>query len=153
MKNINIRPALEGDLPAIIALVVELSNEIDGADATDSALIEWNVQETFRDPKTQFLVAHKSGRVVGFVNFTTRRTIIHPSSSGLIDELIVSREYRGEGIGSSLISGVVARCREMGCCELEVSTLMSNEKARNFYKKQGFDEESVLLEMQLDIWI
>jgi GNAT superfamily N-acetyltransferase len=87
--------------------------------------------------------------VVGFVNFTTRKTIIHPSESGLVDELIVSREYRGKGIGRRLVSAVVDKCRELGCCELEVSTLMSNEKARAFYKQCGFAEEAVLLEMDL----
>ena len=49
-----------------------------------------------------------------------------------------------------LISGVIDRCRQLGCCEVEVSTLMRNEKARTFYKKCGFDEDAVLLEMDLD---
>ena len=95
------------------------------------------------------LVARCCDSVVGFVNFTTRKTMIHPSESGLIDELIVSREYRGKGVGQRLISAVIDRCRQLGCCELEVSTLMSNERARAFYKKCGFAEEAVLLEIDL----
>ena len=149
--SVNIAPAQEQDLPAITALVVELSDEVDGQDATDRQVIEKNVRILFHDPAAYFLVARNAdtGVGVGFVNFTTRKTIIHSSESGLVDELIVSREYRGKGIGKRLISGVVDKCRELGCCELEVSTMMSNNKARDFYKKCGFEEEAVLLEMDL----
>jgi hypothetical protein len=37
----------------------------------------------------------------------------------------------------------------LGCCELEVSSLKSNTAARDFYKKCGFEEEALLLEMDL----
>ena len=147
--SINIAPAREEDLPAITELIVELSDQVDGPDATDRQTIEKNVMVLFHDPAAHFLVARNADVVVGFVNFTTRKTIVHSSESGLIDELIVSGEHRGQGIGKRLISAVMDKCRELGCCELEVSTMMSNKKARGFYKKCGFDEEAVLLEMDL----
>ncbi len=147
--SINIVPAQEQDLPAITALIGELSNEADGLNATDRQMIEKNVRILFHDPAAHFLVARNADTVVGFANFTTRKTIIHPSESGLVDELIVSREYRGKGIGKRLISKVIDKCRELGCCELEVSTMVSNKDARDFYRKCGFAEEAVLLEMDL----
>ena len=147
--SINIAPAREEDLPAITELIVALSDEVDGQDATDRQTIEKNVMVLFHDPAAHFLVARDPDTVVGFVNFTTRKTIIHSSESGLVDELIVSREHRGMGIGKRLISAVMDKCRELGCCELEVSTMMSNKKARDFYEKCGFEEEAVLLEMDL----
>jgi ribosomal protein S18 acetylase RimI-like enzyme len=67
----------------------------------------------------------------------------------MIDELIVSKKYRGQGVGKELLSKVVKHCRDLGCCELEVSTLMSNQIARDFYRKCGFEEEAVLLEIDL----
>ena len=142
--SINIAPAQEQDLPAITALIVELSDEVDGQDATGRQMVEKNVRILFHDPAAHFLVARNADTVAGFVNFTTRKTIIHSSESGLVDELIVSRKYRGKGIGKRLISRVIDKCRELGCCELEVTTMMSNKNARDFYKKCGFAEEGVL---------
>ncbi|MHC4709059.1 MAG: GNAT family N-acetyltransferase [Planctomycetota bacterium] len=147
--SINIAAAQEQDLPAITALIVELSDEANGPNATDQQMIEKNVSILFRDGAARFLVARSADHVVGFANFTTRRTIMHSSESGLVDELIVSREYRGKGVGKRLISEVIDQCRELGCCELEVSTMVSNKNAREFYKGCGFADEAVLLEMDL----
>ncbi len=36
---------------------------------------------------------------------------------------------------------VIEKCRESGCCELEVSTMTRNKKAREFYRKCGFEEK------------
>jgi GNAT superfamily N-acetyltransferase len=68
----------------------------------------------------------------------------------LIDELVVAKTYRGRGIGKVLIEAATDKCRELGCCEVEVSTEMTNDKARAFYKSCGFKEDSVLLEYDLD---
>jgi GNAT superfamily N-acetyltransferase len=149
MATVKIGPAVERDLRTITSLIADLSVETDGPDSTNRAVIERNVRTLFRDPRAHFLVARKAGRVVGFVNFAARKTITDSSRSALIDELAVSRKYRGQGIGRMLISAVVAWCRKVRCCELEVSTLARNQRARRFYKECGFDEEAVLLEMPL----
>ena len=47
------------------------------------------------------------------------------------------------------MAATIERCRELGCCEVEVSTKMTNTAAREFYKRCGFDEDAVLLETQL----
>jgi ribosomal protein S18 acetylase RimI-like enzyme len=102
-----------------------------------------------QDPDNYMLVAKDNEHILGFVNFTTRKTIMHPGPSGLIDELVVSKSSRGSGIGKRLIAAVIERCRELGCCEVEVSTEKSNARARRFYKSCGFDEDAVLLEIDL----
>jgi ribosomal protein S18 acetylase RimI-like enzyme len=87
--------------------------------------------------------------VVGFINFTTRRTVLHGGLSGLIDELVVAEEYRRRGIGKRLVAAAVDKCRQLGCREVEVSTQKTNLEAREFYKDCGFEEHAVLLEMHL----
>lgn len=44
----------------------------------------------------------------------------------------------------------IEKCRELDCCEVEVSIEKSNEGARAFYKRCGFQEDAVLLEFQID---
>lgn len=95
------------------------------------------------------MVAEVGRTVVGLVHFTTRKTILHRNPSGLIDELIVAKNCRRVGIGRRLLLAVIHRCRELGCCEAEVSTEKTNRISRKLYKNCGFEERGILLEMHL----
>lgn len=148
-KSFLISSAGERDLDGIMELALKLSEEIDRKAQAEIRIIKKNVRKLFKNPDAHFIVARSSNKITGFVNFTVRKTILHSSRSALIDELIVSEKFRGKGVGKGLLSEVVKRCRDLGCCELEVSTLMSNQTARDFYRKCGFEEEAVLLEMNL----
>jgi GNAT superfamily N-acetyltransferase len=149
-EKIQINIASENDFGQIKSLVIQLQNDIGGIEKTETKTIQKNLEELFYSPSSHMLVARDGKNLIGFVNFFIRKTILHESSSGLIDELIISDEYRGKGIGRRLISEVIQHCRDLGCSELEVSTMISNQKARNFYRECGFNEEAVLLEMDLE---
>jgi ribosomal protein S18 acetylase RimI-like enzyme len=149
MANIKIDSASEQDLEGISALIEELNQETGGENQLDQEMIKYNLQELFKNGDSYFYLARQKNTIVGFVNFSIRKTILHPSASALIDELIVSKNYRGKGIGESLVKKVIRHCQDLGCCELEVSTFKFNASARKFYRKCGFEEEALLLEMDL----
>jgi len=111
--------------------------------------LERNLEILLSDPRACILVALSDTGMVGVVNFSIRRTAMHRAASALIDELVISPDMRGKGIGFILINAAVGEARNMGCCEIEASTEMSNLSARRFYKKCGFDTESLLLECEL----
>ena len=141
----------ESDLPSIKLLLLELTEAVTEAEGFDVEKSIDNCRMLMKNPAHQMLIARdKTGVILGFVNFTTRRTILHPELSGLIDELVVSKTSRGSGVGKKLILAAINRCREIGCCEVEVSTEKSNLEARKFYKACGFGEDAVLLEINLD---
>ena len=144
-----IRPAIETDLPSIRPLLSELMEAMTDTEGFDIDRSIENCRMMIRDPAQHVLVAVQGSKILGLVNFTARQTIMHPSSSGLIDELIVSESSRGKGIARQLVRAAIDKCRESGCCELEVSTEKSNTKARRFYKACGFEEDAVLLELHL----
>jgi GNAT superfamily N-acetyltransferase len=106
-------------------------------------------ERLLKDTRSHFLVAAMKGTPVGFINFTIRQTLLHRSPSGLIDELVVAKEYRGKGIGKQLVLATIEKCKELGCCEVEVSTEKTNAKARRFYKKCGFNKSEILFEVDL----
>lgn len=149
LNEIKIDPATETDLPSIRALLSELMDTVANTEGFNAEQFVENCHILIKDPAHHMLVARDKDGILGFVNFTTRKTIMHPGLSGLIDELIVTRSGRGLGIGKQLILAVVDKCREIGCSEVEVSTEKSNIKARQFYKACGFEEDAVLLEVNL----
>jgi ribosomal protein S18 acetylase RimI-like enzyme len=148
--SLAITPAGEVDLPAIKILMTELLDAMNDTEGLDIEQAARNCREMLQDPAYHMLVARDNDRILGFVNFNTRKTILHPHESGLIDELIVSKSSRGSGIGRQLILAVIEECRRLGCSEVEVSTEKSNRNARRFYRACGFEEEAVLLEKQLE---
>jgi len=148
-NRITIELATETDFPSIKPLLLELVDAIENRERFSVEQSVENFRILVKDPAHYMLLARDGDNILGFVNFTTRRTIMHPRPSGLIDELVVSRRSRSSGIGKQLVTGAINKCRELGCCEVEVSTEKSNVKARRFYKACGFEEDAVLLEIDL----
>jgi len=149
MNDIAIRKAKKSDLPAIKRLLAELVNAMNDTECIDMRVAPGVWEHLLGDARSHFLVAAAGGTSVGLIHFTTRQTVLHQSPSGMIDELIVTTEYQGKGIGKQLVLAAIERCRQLACCEVEVSTEQTNLKARKFYRKCGFDKTEVLFELDL----
>jgi ribosomal protein S18 acetylase RimI-like enzyme len=149
MKDILIREATESDLPAIGKLLEDLTDAIDSSEGIDTEIALKNYERLLNDGGSHFLMAIRAGTPVGFINFTVRQTILHQGPSALIDELVVAEEYRGKGFGRQLVQAAIEKCRQLGCCEVEVSTEKTNLQARKFYKQCGFEERGTLFEADL----
>jgi ribosomal protein S18 acetylase RimI-like enzyme len=149
MTDILIREARESDLLTIGNLILELIEAMGNTEGIDIKLIAENYRNLLSEANSYILIAEIKGDIVGFVNLTTRKTILHSGLSGLIDELIVAKSYRGKGIGKQLLSSAIKKSRQLGCCEVEVSTEKANTKAREFYRQCGFTERGVLFEIDL----
>ena len=149
MADIIIREARESDLLTIKKLTLELIEAMGNTEGIDIKLIAENCRNLLSEANSYILVAEIEGIVVGFINFTTRKTILHRGLSGLIDEIIIAKGYRGKGIGKQLLSNAIEKSRRLGCCEVEVSTEKANTKAREFYRQCGFTERGILFEIDL----
>jgi ribosomal protein S18 acetylase RimI-like enzyme len=149
MNDILIREATGADLPAIGRLLEDLTNAMDDTEGIDVGIALTSCKNLLADAGSHLLVAEIEETPVGFINFTTRKTVLHRSPSGLIDELVVAKEYQGKGIGKQLVLATIEKCKQLGCCEVEVSTEKTNTEAREFYKRCGFDERGILFELDL----
>jgi GNAT superfamily N-acetyltransferase len=149
MTNILIREASGSDLPVIERLMAELIESLDGREGLDVYAVFENCRTLLGDANSHLLVAETNSSVIGLINFTIRRTLLHSGFSGLIDELVVTKSYRGKGVGKQLMYTAIEKCKQLGCCEIEVSTEFANTDARVFYKGCGFGEIGVLFEKGL----
>jgi len=147
VEDILIRKAKISDLPAIVKLLAELIESTENKEGFDADVTYRNCQFFLDDPNSHILVSEANGVIIALANFVIRRTLLHPSFSGLIDEFVVAKDYRGKGVGRQLISAVIEECKELGCCEVEVSTEFTNTNARKFYKSCGLDEVGPFFEI------
>jgi len=82
----------------------------------------------------KIFVARENNQVVGFILATFVKYA--KSSTGYIEELIVSEFHRNKGIGSALVNEAISWYRKMGVEVIFVTT----DEAQGFYKKVGFKE-------------
>ncbi len=96
------------------------------------------------------LVAEISERVVGFISIIFYRTVFHKEGTALINEPVVTNSERGKGIGHALVQRAKEEALSRGLDEIEVGTENTNQAAKRFYQKNGFDLEYVLMGMKFD---
>jgi ribosomal protein S18 acetylase RimI-like enzyme len=149
MKDILIRKAGKSDLPAIGKLLAELVNAMDDTEGIDIAIALKTCEHLLSDASSHLLVAEIGRSPVGFINLTIRQTILHRSPSASIDELVVTKEYQGKGVGKQLVLAAIKKCKALGCCEVEVSTEQTNVRAEKFYRKCRFNKRGTLFELDL----
>jgi len=149
MSEIIVREVTEADLPAVRSLISELIKNIEEKENIDLNDAITNFRSLLNEKNSHIIVAESDNEVIGFLNFTTRQSILHSGQSGLVDELIVSEKYRAKGVGKKLINSAAEKCKSIGCIELEVSTESENQAARAFYKELGFQERGLIFEFDI----
>lgn len=69
--------------------------------------------------------------------------------SGIIEELIVSKNARSSGVGHTLIDEIEKYFKELGCHYCHVDVFEPNVIGRKFYKKNGYTERLISLSKKL----
>ncbi len=78
-------------------------------------------------------VAEVGGRVVGMAG------IIEGDEELELEPVVVSRRYRGKGIGTQLVKAIIQAARKNGRSMLSVRPVARNDPAIRFFRKMGFD--------------
>lgn len=66
-----------------------------------------------------------------------------------IDEFFVNPAFQRQGIGAALMQHLKQTAAQLGCDCVELEVWAFNDAARDFYIKQGFSEQSRLLELSV----
>jgi GNAT superfamily N-acetyltransferase len=91
------------------------------------------------DPRVgTVLIAREADHIVGMVNLLFTISTALGERVALLEDMVVSPEVRGTGIGAKLLSEAISLARERGCKRITLLTDRSNEAAQRFYAKQGF---------------
>ena len=139
---VSIRDAQPDDAPDVVRLIGELAQ----AEGDSSPLSEAFVGDYLRAPRCGLLLALVEDEVAGLLSYSTRPDLYHAAPSVMIDELIVSAPYRGGGIGSALLTELLARAAADGSAEVSVTTMPDNAGAQRFYRAHGLVDEALFLE-------
>ena len=136
MNDILIRKAEINDMFSVLGLIKELAKF---EKEPKSVLI--NVDDLIKDgfsdnPKFSCLVAEKNKKVVGMALFYGRYSTWKGKTLHL-EDLIVKKKYRGQGIGKQLYKKFIEIARKEGVRRAEWVALDWNVDAIKFYKNSG----------------
>jgi len=102
------------------------------------------IEHWFSDHQGRYaaLVAEVDNKVVGWaaLNPYSHRCAYH----GVADlSIYVDRQYRGEGVGSTLMPALEVAARENGFYKIVLFTFPFNDKGQGLYRKTGYREVGV----------
>lgn len=134
-----IRPAEAGDAATILRLIRELAVFEKLADQVRAT------EETIRrsgfgaQPAFECMLAERAGKAVGFALFFPNYSTFEGRAGLYLEDLYVSPEARGAGVGKALLARLAALALERDCPRLDLSVLEWNP-AREVYRSLGFKE-------------
>ncbi len=135
------------DIRAVTDLLGELQSYLGSIDCLHEITVNRRLKESFEQMLSWRIafVARYNGGIVGaavlqihsadeFLGGFTK----HEGPLGEIEYLVVTKEYRGHGIGQKLIAASEKYFKEAGCVRMEISYLTNNVAAINLYTKLGY---------------
>lgn len=132
----NIRKGQKSDMSAVLALITELAIFEKEPDAVVVTVADLE-RDGFSDhPLFHTFVAEKENKIVGmalyYYRFSTwKGKTIH------LEDLIVTDEMRGSGLGFALYSEIIKQGKKDGVRRIEWNVLDWNTPAIDFYEKSG----------------
>jgi GNAT superfamily N-acetyltransferase len=154
--KITIRPALVSEL----AFVQQLNHDLFVSDSPhDSDLdMDWSLgagrdyfEAAIRGDNAVCLVACDESRVVGYlVGALHQETADYrPLVTSELENMLVLPRYRGHGVGARLVEAFREWSIACGAQVCQVSAYSGNIRAQDFYRRVGFGDYAVTLEMRL----
>ncbi|HYS54591.1 MAG TPA: GNAT family N-acetyltransferase [Thermoanaerobaculia bacterium] len=145
MPGVNIRNATEADVLLILQFIRELAI-YEKLEQKVVATEEKLRQTLFGSPRfAEVVFAEVDGEEAGFALFFHNYSTFLGQPGIYLEDLFVKPEWRGRGIGKSLLTHLAHLAKERGCGRIEWAVLDWNAPSIDFYKSIGA--------VALDDWI
>jgi ribosomal protein S18 acetylase RimI-like enzyme len=130
------------DAASVAALMGGFRDHI-GRDVPTDDEIRATVDVLLSDAGTEFLLAAPdgSGAPAGVCQLRYRLSVWTATDDCWLEDLFVSDEARGTGLGRGLIAEAFERARARGCARVQLDVAEDNERAIEIYRKAGFGTE------------
>ncbi|MGW0909256.1 N-acetyltransferase family protein [Streptomyces sp. NPDC002853] len=150
MGDLEIRPAVADDIPAIVEMLADdpLGSTRESPDDLTPYLAAFERLAT--DPNQHQVVAVREGRVVGTLQLTIVPGLSRKGAlRSIIEGVRVHADERGSGLGTRFIEWAVDESRRQGCQLVQLTSDATRTDARRFYERLGFTASHVGFKLQL----
>ncbi len=141
LKTIKANLFHEPHIEAIVSLVNEyIEDDMGGGIPLNRRKQEDLIENLQLLPNAIVFLATLGNKIVGvsisFYGFST----FHARKLINVHDLVVSKDYRGMGIGKALLESIISEAKENNCCKVTLEVREDNEKAIKLYKSVGINE-------------
>jgi len=142
MTALVIRQATREDAAAIVALFAAAGLDAGETFSDDEATRHFDVFARY--PNFRVFVAICEGEIVGAYELLIMDNLAKRGKrSGIVEDVAVSPQHQGHGIGRALMEHARNECRRAGCYKLTLSSALGREAAHAFYDALGFARHGV----------
>lgn len=130
------------DIPALCGLLGELfAQEADFQ--PDLAKQVAGLRLILENPQRgSIFVMRCAGVVAGMINLLHTVSLRHGGCALVLEDLIVRRDLRGQGIATALLTHAIGYARLLGAVHITLFTDITNARAMELYEKMGFANSS-----------
>ncbi len=133
------------DAAIIVALVDDYAQDpMGGGKPLPDAVKNQMVPGMQATPGTLVIIAEHDGTPVGLANCFTAYSTFRAKPLINIHDLCVHHDWRGKGVGSTLLDAVAHEAALRGCCKITLEVREDNP-ARRLYERKGYRSEPVLM--------
>jgi ribosomal protein S18 acetylase RimI-like enzyme len=147
-----LRQAKKDDLGFLLSLIPRLSGFGLPASRDAKALDKFTkekLRESFDEAKSVILIAEQAGQRLGFIQLEEDKEFFSGEAHAYIANLAIAQEAEGKGVGKALMQTAETWAKEKGFRFISLYVFATNQHARGFYEKLGYDEDSVKLTKML----
>jgi GNAT superfamily N-acetyltransferase len=138
---IQIVPAAAADRSVVADLLARQLDE-HAIEIQDDALLA-AIDGVLTDERRGFLLLAKdAGRAIGVAYVSLTWSIEHGGKSSWLEELYVLPEWRGRGVGTSMLESVIEEARRRACAAVDLEVESAHERAERLYARHGFARHS-----------
>ena len=99
------------------------------------------------DKSSEIWVLDLEGKIVGTGKICIENKLIHNNGRlGHLEDLVVDKEHRRKGYGTTMIKHLLERAKEVGCYKV---ILQSSNDNMNYYRSFGFKEKDSTMMLYL----
>jgi GNAT superfamily N-acetyltransferase len=132
--QVNLREAIIADCPRLMELITELAIYEKAPNEVTVELAEFIEAGFGQKPVWKAFVADVDGLIVGFALYYVRYST-WKGRRVYLEDLIVTEDMRGKGIGKLLFERIIYETQQLGYSGMVWQVLDWNEPAINFYNK------------------
>jgi GNAT superfamily N-acetyltransferase len=139
MSDMDVRRAIPADFPTLAHLMTELGYP------TSTDEIETRMAAIQGRADYAIFVADAGGRLAGMIGVSILPSLYQSSPNGAIVALVVSSEFRGQGVGALLVDCGEQWLHQNGAKRATVNPSTGRAAAHRFYDRLGYEHTGLRL--------